>query len=73
MVRTGAFEIRADTAILGPEYPNTDIAIRIEWPIGLPRSHMKRSVAFFNRTHPWGHKNEALVVKSLYLAGFLDP
>ena len=46
-----------------PEYPNTDLAIHIEWRIGLPWSHMNSSGAFFKRTHPWGHKNEALLVK----------
>ena len=47
----------------GPEYPNNDLAIHIEWPIGLARSHMNSSVAFVKKAHPWGHKNEALSEK----------
>ena len=57
----------------GPEYPNTDLAIHIEWRIGLPWSHMNSSGAFFKRTHPWGHKNEALLEKVCVWLDFWTP
>ena len=47
----------------GPEFPNPALDIHIELLIELPWSHMNSSVAFIKWTHPWGHKNEALLEK----------